>query len=92
MGVVARQAVSVTTSATRLDADTTDTVSGLRLLLVAQASGTLVLGPSGVTAANGCRVPVVAGTTVSIDLDAGETLYGIVSASTLAVDVLLVGA
>lgn len=92
MALVARQGVSVTTSATRLDADTTDSVSGSRGLLVAQGSGTLVLGPSTVTAANGCRVPVVAGTTISLDLDAGESIYGIVSAGTLSVDVLLVGA
>src|SRR5438309_2144658 len=98
MAVTPRQAVSVTTSATRLDSDEGSSTAGQRTpgdraLLVAQGSGTLVLGGDNtVTANNGCRVPVVAGTTISIDLDQGEQLWGIVASSTLSVDVLMAGA
>ena len=92
MAVTPRQAVSVGTSATRLDADPTDRKSGVGVLLVPQASGTLILGGPAVTAANGCRVPVTAGQPITVDLDQGESLYGIVASGTLAVDVLLVGA
>lgn len=90
MALVARQAVSVGTTATRLDSDPTDApVGGSSCLLVPQASGTLVLGPAAVTSANGCRIPVVAGTTISIDLEQGEAVYGVVASGTLSVDVLL---
>lgn len=92
MALVPRQAVSVGTTATRLDAEPTDGVGRSKrrsVLLVAQASGTLVVGPSGVTAANGCRCPVVVGTTVTLDLEPGEALYGVVASGTLLVDVLL---
>ncbi len=92
MAIVARRAVSVTTSATRIDADATDSVSGLKVTVVAQGAGTLVLGPSGVTAANGARFAVVAGTVLEQPLEAGESLYGIVASGTLEVDVLLSGA
>lgn len=83
---------TVTTSATRLDSDPTDTLSGDRVLLVAQGAGTLVIGDASVTAATGCRVPVYAGTQISLELDQAEKLYGIVASGTLDVDVLMVGA
>lgn len=96
MAAVARQAVSVTTAATRLDADpvsTWFTPNATTALVIAQASGTLVLGGSAqLTAATGCRVPVLAGTTISVPLKANEQLWAIVASSTLSVDVLLTGA
>lgn len=93
MAVVPRQAVSVGTSAVRLDSAPTDTVAGTRVTVIAQGSGTLVLGgTSTVTAINGCRLPVVTGTVLSIDLNAGEALYGIVATGTVSVDVLTAGA
>lgn len=93
MAVVPRQAVSVGTSAVRLDSAPTDTVAGARVILVAQGTGSLVLGgTAAVTAVNGCRFAVVAGTTISLDLDRGETLFGIVASGTVSVDVLTAGA
>jgi hypothetical protein len=92
MAVVARQAVSVGTSAVRLDADPTDNASGDRLILIAQGAGTVVLGRSGVAAGTGCRIPVVAGTMIPMDLDQGESLYGIVASGTILFDVLMLGA
>lgn len=93
MAVVPRQAVSVGTSAVRLDSAPTDTLAGVRVIVIAQGTGTLVLGgTAAVTAAAGCRLPVVAGTVLSIDLDRGETLFGIVASGTVSVDVLTAGA
>lgn len=93
MALVPRQGVSVTTAATRLDADPTDAISGDWLQIVAQAAGTLVIGAtSAMTAANGCRYPVLAGTVITIPLDQGEQCWGIVASSSLAVDCLLGGA
>jgi hypothetical protein len=91
MALVPRR-VTVDTNATRLDADPTDTMAGDRLLAVAQGAGTLALGPAGVTAATGCRVPVAAGTIIAVDLDPGEKLYAIVASGSIDVDILLVGA
>lgn len=97
MAVSARR-VTVGTTASRLDADGSDTISGHSVLIVAQASGTLVLGGSGVTAATGARVPVVAGTQISVDLDQSvnsptstEAIYGIVASGSIDVDVLIQG-
>lgn len=93
MAVIPRQAVSVGTSAVRLDSASTDTVAGTRVTVIAQATGTLVLGGDNtVSAVNGCRLPTVAGTVLSVDLDRGEQLWAIVASGTLSVDVLTVGA
>jgi hypothetical protein len=91
MALRARQAVSVNTSATRLDADPTDNVSGSALCIIPQASGTLCLGPAGVTSANGARIAVTASVPISVDLNGNEQVYGVVASGTLEVDVLLVG-
>lgn len=86
MAYVTRR-VTLTTTATRIDAQ------GSRLMIVAQGSGTIVLGPAGVTAATGCRIPVVAGTVIDDTPESpGEALYGILASGTLDVDVLLGGA
>jgi hypothetical protein len=85
--------ITVGTDATKLSAAAV-VVAGASsgLVIVAQATGTLILGPAGVTAANGVRVPVAAGTIIAVDLDLGwEELYGVVASGSLAVDVLRVG-
>lgn len=89
MAIAARQAVTVGTNATRLDQAASDQFPGASLLLVAQAAGTLILGPVGVTAANGARFPVVTGTVIPVELQDGESLYGVVASGSLVVDVLL---
>jgi hypothetical protein len=87
--------ITVGTSATKLSATTPYSSSvghPAGLIVVAQATGTLILGPAGVTASDGVRVPVVAGTVIAVDLALGrEELYGVVASGTLAVDVLRVG-
>lgn len=97
MAVVPQQAVSVGTSAVRLDSaadapGVANVVPGSRVLIIAQGTGTLVIGGANtVTAINGARLPVVAGTTVAFDLDRGEQLWAIVASGTLAVDVITAG-
>lgn len=89
---VQAERVTVGTTATKLSATAAVSGASSGLIVVAQATGTLVLGPAGVTASNGCRVPVAAGTIVAVDLDLGwEELYGVVASGTLQVDVLRVG-
>ena len=88
----ARITVDTTAGGTKLSAAAGGAYRpGSSVLVVAQAAGTLVLGPSGVTAAAGARVPVVAGTVITVDLDYGEDLYAIVASGSLAVDVLRTG-
>lgn len=92
MAVVPRR-VSVGTEAVRLDANTSDSISGSAIQLIPQAAGTLILGGDDeLTAASGARLPVVYGEKLSYDLDRGEQVWGIVAAGTLPVDVVLVGA
>ncbi len=87
----ARQGVSVTTDPTRLDNPDSPGASKRQMLVVAQQSGTLVLGTDNhVTSAVGVRVAVVAGTTISFDLDRGEGLWACVATGSIAVDVLTV--
>lgn len=90
--------VSVGTSATLLyahpqsAADAGDYNSkNVALLNVSAAPTTVVLGPSGVTAANGARWIVEAGRTLSVAIEPGEALYGIVASGTQDVDVLVNG-
>jgi hypothetical protein len=82
--------ITLDTNAQKLTSNQTDRGGATQsILLVPQASGTIVLGgTSGLTAANGCRVPVTAGQGISIDLDYGEAVYGLVASGTLAVDKL----
>lgn len=91
MATTPRQGISVGTSAVRLDADEADTVGGHRLMIVAQAAGTLILGGAGVTSGTGVRCALVAGQSISVECDPGEQLWGVVAASTLLVDVLVQG-
>lgn len=88
MAITPTQGIVVGSTATRIDANPSDAD---RLLIVAQGSGTLVLGGSNaVTTGNGCRVPVVAGTTLTIDMNQGDELWGISSGS-ITLDVLVAG-
>lgn len=54
--------------------------------LLLHAKGTLFLGGSDVTTANGYRMDN--GDKISLELDANETLYGITSAATSDISVL----
>jgi hypothetical protein len=97
MSVKAAQAVSVGTTAVQLSSPVAGSFSRVAsILVVAQASGTLILGgSSAVTAsggAGGCRIPVVAGTAISVELVYGDELWAIVASGTLAVDTLQAGA
>jgi hypothetical protein len=87
---VVSASVSVATTATRLDSGDGDLVSGSTVLVTVPAGGaTVYVGGADVTTANGFPLP--AGASVSVDLNSGDLLYGIVAASTQAVNVLRVG-
>lgn len=77
--------ISVGTTATALN---TATSSGQRLV-VTPVTTAVVLGASTVTATTG--LSVAAGTVVYVDLQPGETLYGIVSSGTTTTHVLRSG-
>ncbi len=90
MAVSASRKTLDATTPQKLTSAPTDSQSPQQsILLVPQAAGTLVLGgTSGLTTANGCRIPVAAGQAISVDLDFGEAVYGLAASGTLAVDVL----
>ena len=75
-------AVSVTTSATLLVTADADGMTAT----VSPVGGSVYLGGSGVTTANG--LPISAGVALSKDLRAGEKLYAIAAAGTVDVRVL----
>lgn len=81
------RAVTVTTTATRLDTtDETDSVSGSSLVVYNNGSATVYVGGSDVTTANG--LPVAASAWgPGVDLDPGEAWYGIVASGTVEVRV-----
>ena len=83
-------AVSVTTTATLLSVTESDYVGGAAYAVTVPSGGsTVYLGGSGVTTGQG--FPLTAGNTVSMDLDKGEALYGIVGAGSQTVNVLRQG-
>lgn len=87
------QAVSVGTTAVQLDVTETDRVLGETLTVIAQGTGTLVIGGDNtVTATTGARIPCVSGTTFTVDLDRGEAVWAIVASGTLIVDTIRRGA
>jgi hypothetical protein len=90
MAVLSR-AVTVTTSATRLDSDfdQRDTLSGSRFACHNASAVTVYVGGDDVTTANGLSVP--AGAQLSIDLSIADQVYGIVAAGTAEVRVLETG-
>jgi hypothetical protein len=91
--------VSVTTSATLLYAHprTAESEAGdhtakhVSLINASASPATVILGPSGVTTGNGARWIVGAGVTLSLDLEVGESIYGIVASGTQDIDVLVNG-
>ena len=79
-------AVSVTTSATRLDSSAkTDGMTGSDIALYNAGAVTVYLGKSDVTTANG--VPLAAGAYWSESLGTDSALYGIVASGTCEVRV-----
>lgn len=98
---VSSRRVTVTSTATRLDAAPTDDQPGHTILAIAQAAGTLCLGGSDVTTSTGARLGVVANTVLPADLlqtvvgpgSATAQVEGLYAAASpdLAVDVLILG-
>ena len=87
MAIVAGQ-LTLSTTFAQLNTNQSDRSSDqASILLVPQASGTILLNSSA-TATGACRIPVTAGQGISLDLDYGERLYGGVASGTLAVDKL----
>lgn len=89
---VKSRAVSVATTATRLDltTDNEDGVWSQSLTFYNNGAATVYVGGSDVTTANGAPVP--AGTwSPGFDLNADEALYGIVASGTVEVRVIEVG-
>lgn len=88
MSALARS-VSVTTTATALNSTPTDSVSGSAILVHNVGAASVYVGGSGVTTAQG--EPVAAGERLTVDLNFGESLYGIVATGTVECRVLEVG-
>ncbi len=82
------QVVTVTTSATKLNLPD-DTNMGFAIALYNSGAATVYVGGSAVTTATG--FPLAAAGALSIDVAAGEELYGIVASSTNTVAVLCQG-
>lgn len=81
--------VSVTTSATLLSSAETDDRAGSSLALTNGGDAAVFLGASGVTTGTGFGL--AAGASMALDLQPGESLYGIVASGTQAVSVLRTG-
>lgn len=89
MAVVAAR-VSVTTTATRLDASApTDSVSGQRVTVYNAGSASVFLGGSGVLSTDGFELP--AGGSYDEELSPGDELYGITASGTVICHVIRVG-
>lgn len=77
-------------AATLLTSSPTDSTSGAAVTLVNRhATVSTYIGAAGVTTGTGFELK--AGESISVDLDAGEALYGIVTSGTGTVHVLEVG-
>lgn len=85
------RAVSVATTATRLDATTDgdDSISGQAIAVYNNGASTVYCGGSSVTTSNG--LPIAAGTAWSFDLSIADQLYGIVASGTVEVRVIETG-
>lgn len=90
MAVIAAS-VTVATTATELSgSDSGGSTSGQTVLVKVPAGGaTVYVGGSGVTTADG--FPIAAGESQKFDLAGGEQIYGIVAATTQAVNVIRTG-
>lgn len=83
-------AVTVATTATRLDSSESDSVTGSAVAVYNNGAATVFIGGSGVTTTDGS--PVAAGSWgPGMDLSDGEAVYGIVASGTVEVRVLEVG-
>lgn len=78
--------VTVGTTAT-LIAQNTHSISRAEVRLKNSGSAIVNVGGSDVTTANGYEIAI--GAIESFNLDAGETLYGVVAAATQVVEVLI---
>lgn len=84
------RAVSVATTATRLDTSSeTDLARGSSVAVYNNGSATIYVGDSDVTTATG--FPLAAGASLSLDLDPAESLYGVVASGTVEARVLEAG-
>ena len=81
--------VTVGTTATKLNSAPTDRRADSSIAVTAPASGSFYIGKSGVTTATGFLVP--AGTSISLDLQSGEDLYGVLASGSGSVAVLETG-
>lgn len=86
------RAVSVTTTATRLDSltDGDDSVSGQSFAFYNNGAVTIYIGGAGVTTAQGAPV-AAASWSPGADLNAGDAVYGIVASGTCEARVWEVG-
>jgi hypothetical protein len=89
---VKSRAVTVTTTATRLDSttDQDDGMSGSSLAIYNASAATVYVGGSDVTTSIGCPVAATSWGP-GFDLGTGDALYGIVAASTSEVRVIEAG-
>lgn len=81
--------VPVSTTATRLNSDPHDSRSDSAIAITAPAAAVLYLGRAGVSTATGFPLP--AGTTISLDLQSSEDVYGVLATGTGTVSVLETG-
>jgi hypothetical protein len=72
--------VAVSTTAAKLTTTPTDSRAGSSIAITAPSAADLYVGGSGVTSSNGFRV--VAGATLTVDLQSGEDLYGVLASGT----------
>lgn len=77
---------NVGTTATPIVATST---GGLRAVLSNGGPADVFIGPSGVTTGTGFKLP--GGGTISVQLDAGEAIFGVVASGTSTVSVLTGG-
>lgn len=72
--------VAVSTTAAKLTSTPTDSRAGSSIAITAPAAATLYIGGSGVTSTTGFAV--AAGASVSLDLQSGEDVYGVLASGT----------
>lgn len=82
------QQVSGSTTAVLLSPAPSDNYAGSTVLVYNNGTATVCVGPSGVSTSTGFRL--AAGASVSLDLNPGESLYGI-GAAAWSADVLASG-
>jgi len=81
--------VAVSTTAAKLTSTPTDSRAGSSIAITAPVAATLYIGGSGVTSTTGFAV--AAGASVSLDLQSGEDVYGVLASGTGTAFVLRTG-